>query len=219
MLSCCRKCADVRESALAWQHPDRKPNMTDAEYMQFLDLEARRYLKHIGWDATEIWGPPVAYAADMDLVTGPAATQKGAGSSPSARVRSQHMSQMSMNSDSDGGRDSAFTTSNIHSAPTKLAAGKVRGANSVAEGAVPPPAIAADAAPRRETGPAVSLNSTEEEEEEKQWERQGSPRWLIRALEGESSDTWVDETGRKRRREWADPFERAEDLGFAEMQA
>ena len=32
---------------------------------------------------------------------------------------------------------------------------------------------------------AVSLNSTEEEEEEaKQWEQQGSPRWLIRVLEG-----------------------------------
>ena len=31
---------------------------------------------------------------------------------------------------------------------------------------------------------AVSLNSTEEEEEAKQWEQQGSPRWLIRVLEG-----------------------------------
>ena len=192
--------------------------MTDAEYMHFLDLEARRYLKHIGCDATEIWGPPIKYTADMDLVTGQEATPKGTGSRAPPRGRSRHMSQMSIGSDSDGGRDSAFTTSNMHSAPAKLA-GRVRATNTVAEGAVPPPTIVADAAPRRETDAAVNFNSTEEEEEEEEWKRQGSPRWLIRALEGESSDTWVDETGRKRRREWADPFERAEDLGFAEMQA
>jgi hypothetical protein len=164
--------------------------------MEFLDLEARRYLKHIGWDANEIWGPPINYSADSNLAMWPSAVTR-------KRVTSQHMSLD--NDSSEQTKDTTVTTENIHSAPAKLTHSKV----PHTEGACRRPA-------KREG--AVSLNSTEEEEEAKQWERQGSPRWLIRVLEGESSDTWVDASGKKRRREWADPLERVEDMGFAEMQ-
>lgn len=45
--------------------------------MQFLDLEARRYVKHVGWDPDKIWGPPIQYTAAAQMVVSPAVPTAG----------------------------------------------------------------------------------------------------------------------------------------------
>ena len=202
----------VRSPLDGHMQPDRRPNMTDADYMQFLDAEARRYMKHIGWeqDALNAWGPPITYSNDADLAAGRQGVGKGTQAPTTGRARREYLSDHSL-SDGDQ-RDSALTESlKVMSAPAAVA--QQNGPLPCTQGEVD-----ADQKALRFKQEEEEQEEEEDEEakEEQEWTKQGSPRWLIRALEGDSSDTWVDDTGKRRRRGWADPFERAADLGLAE---
>ena len=146
----------------------------------------QRYVRHVGWDPDEIWGPAVGYTPDSNLVAGPRAAEEGVGASGVGAATSMAPVAIhdSLEAHPDDNADSAFTASHAVSAPARRVL------------AARPPLVHAhgNSTERNsaggeggETAAAFNPAVLESEAEEQEWIRQGAPRWLIRELEGDSS--------------------------------